>query len=73
MAMEVKERVVLSVRDKVLTLICSFGLLLVLAGIFSLCLIPFTNVNIWPIFLKFVFVGVVLVWLSVILDKAGQN
>ena len=72
-AMEDTERVVLSVRDKILVLMCSFGLILIIAALFSLILIPFVSATVWPTSLKLIFVGVCLVWLSVILDKVGHK
>jgi len=64
-SMESTERVVLSFKDKVFTVICTLGVMSVMAGIFSLGLIPYVEVTVWPTSLRLVLVGVVLVWLAV--------
>ena len=70
MSMETTGRLVLSFKDKVLTLMCSGGLMFMIAGVFSLCAIPFVEATIWPASLKLGVVGFFTVWLSVILNRA---
>lgn len=77
--MEDTKRVVLSLKDKILTVMCSIGILLIMAAIFNFCvgIVGVTDfidtVSMFSISFKLAFLGVVMVWLSVILDKAGRG